>query len=174
MSFQERWVSLLLGVTLFHLTICWSNCWAHPLSLSPDSSSSVSSVQRQSRLTFALYWLCGMERRREGGNNLVTPPAPETTVCSLEEKPRLRIIVNVNLIICLSVTAFIIGYWAWQAGPDTLIGHVEHGVGKTLWTVVSVPSKHTGKLTLLVNESYAKFHSFVMTIFVTLVIKVFN
>uniref|UniRef100_A0AAX7V7C2 Sodium/myo-inositol cotransporter 2 n=1 Tax=Astatotilapia calliptera TaxID=8154 RepID=A0AAX7V7C2_ASTCA len=28
------------------------------------------------------------------------------------EKPRLQLIVNANLIICLSVTAFIIGYWA--------------------------------------------------------------
>ncbi|KAM9345623.1 sodium/myo-inositol cotransporter 2 [Symphorus nematophorus] len=77
-----------------------------------DSSSSVSSVQSQSRLMSALYWLCGMERRKEGDNNPVTPPAPEPAICSLEEKPRHRIIVNVNLIICLSVTAFIIGYWA--------------------------------------------------------------
>ncbi|XP_076608567.1 sodium/myo-inositol cotransporter 2 isoform X2 [Chaetodon auriga] len=83
---------------------------AHPLS--PDSSSSVSSVQSQSRLMSALYWLCGMERRKEGGDDPVTPPAPELTVCSLEEKPRLRHIVNVNLIICLAVTAFIIGFWA--------------------------------------------------------------
>lgn len=82
-----------------------------PLSLlnSPDSSSSLSSVQSQSRLMSALYWLCGMERRKEGEN--VTPPAPEQPICSLEEKPCLRRIVNTNLIICISVTAFIIGYW---------------------------------------------------------------
>ncbi|GLD66129.1 sodium/myo-inositol cotransporter 2 [Lates japonicus] len=77
-----------------------------------DSSSSVSSVRSQSRLMSALYWLCGMERRTEGENNPVTPPAPEPAICSLEEKPRLRLVVDVNLIICLSVTAFIIGYWA--------------------------------------------------------------
>ncbi|XP_070780069.1 sodium/myo-inositol cotransporter 2 [Enoplosus armatus] len=76
-----------------------------------DSSSSLSSVQSQSRLKSALYWLCGMERRKEGDNDPVTPPAPEQAVCSLEEKPRLRLVVNANLIICLSVTAFIIGYW---------------------------------------------------------------
>ncbi|XP_045884743.1 sodium/myo-inositol cotransporter 2 [Micropterus dolomieu] len=74
-----------------------------------DSSSSLSSVQSQSRLMSALYWLCGMERRKEGEN--VTPPAPKQPICSLEEKPCLRRIVNANLIICISVTAFIIGYW---------------------------------------------------------------
>uniref|UniRef100_A0A671YEC7 Sodium/myo-inositol cotransporter 2 n=1 Tax=Sparus aurata TaxID=8175 RepID=A0A671YEC7_SPAAU len=82
------------------------------LSLSPDSSASLSSVRSRSRLISALYWLCGMERRKEGDNDPVTPPAPDQPTCSLEEKPRLRTIVNVNLIICLSVTAFIIGYWA--------------------------------------------------------------
>uniref|UniRef100_A0A4W6DTD5 Sodium/myo-inositol cotransporter 2 n=1 Tax=Lates calcarifer TaxID=8187 RepID=A0A4W6DTD5_LATCA len=85
-----------LIMTLFHLTICHSS----------------SSVRSQSRLMSALYWLCGMERRTEGENNPVTPPAPEPAICSLEEKPRLRLVVDVNLIICLCVTAFIIGYWA--------------------------------------------------------------
>uniref|UniRef100_A0A3P8ST86 Sodium/myo-inositol cotransporter 2 n=1 Tax=Amphiprion percula TaxID=161767 RepID=A0A3P8ST86_AMPPE len=79
---------------------------------SPDSASSVSSIRSQSRLMSALYWLCGMERRRQSDDNPPPAPAPEPTVCSLEEKPRLRLLVNVNLLICLSVTAFIIGYWA--------------------------------------------------------------
>ncbi|XP_035036664.2 sodium/myo-inositol cotransporter 2 [Hippoglossus stenolepis] len=73
-----------------------------------DSSSSVSSIQSQSRVISAVYWLCGMERQKEGES----PPAPEQSIGSLEEKPRLRLIINANLIICLSVTAFIIGYWA--------------------------------------------------------------
>lgn len=59
----------------------------------------------------ALYWLCGMERRNKEADPAPLP-APEQTICSLEEKPRLQLIVNANLIICLSVTAFIIGYWA--------------------------------------------------------------
>ncbi|XP_068575190.1 sodium/myo-inositol cotransporter 2 isoform X1 [Cebidichthys violaceus] len=75
-----------------------------------DSSSSVSSVQSQSRLISAIYWMCGMERRKEGDDYPGTRPAP--AIGSLEEKPRLRLIVNVNLLICLSITAFIIGYWA--------------------------------------------------------------
>ncbi|TDH02871.1 hypothetical protein EPR50_G00157110 [Perca flavescens] len=76
-----------------------------------DSLSSVSSVQSHSRMMSALYWLCGMERRKEGDDKSVTPPAPAQAICSLEEKPRLRRIVNVNLLVCLSVTAFIVGYW---------------------------------------------------------------
>ncbi|KAL3987138.1 hypothetical protein ACER0C_014253 [Sarotherodon galilaeus] len=69
------------------------------------------SVRSQSKLMSALYWLCGMERRKKE-DDPAPLPAPEQTICSLEEKPRLRLIVNANLIICLSVTAFIIGYWA--------------------------------------------------------------
>ncbi|XP_063327842.1 sodium/myo-inositol cotransporter 2 [Pelmatolapia mariae] len=76
-----------------------------------DSASSASSVRSQSKLMSALYWLCGMERRNKE-DDPAPLPAPEQTICSLEEKPRLRLIVNANLIICLSVTAFIIGYWA--------------------------------------------------------------
>ncbi|XP_069380804.1 sodium/myo-inositol cotransporter 2 [Paralichthys olivaceus] len=75
-----------------------------------DSSSSVSSIHSQSRLMSAVYWLCGMERRKEGESPAASP-APEQSICSLEEKPCLRLIINANLIICLSVTAFIIGYW---------------------------------------------------------------
>ncbi|XP_062263333.1 sodium/myo-inositol cotransporter 2 [Platichthys flesus] len=73
-----------------------------------DSSSSVSSIQSQSRLMSAVYWMCGMERQKKGER----PPAPEQIIGSLEEKPRLRHIINANLIICISITAFIIGFWA--------------------------------------------------------------
>lgn len=76
---------------------------------SADSTTSESSVQSRSRLISALLWLCGMERPKKGESKPVPPPAP---VCSLEEKPRLRLIVNINLIVCLSVTVFIYGYWA--------------------------------------------------------------
>ncbi|XP_033999104.1 sodium/myo-inositol cotransporter 2 [Trematomus bernacchii] len=77
-----------------------------------DSSSSVSSVQRTSKFMSALFWLCGMERRKRGDDAPAMPPPLEEAICSLEEKPLLRRIVNVNLLICLSVTFFIIGYWA--------------------------------------------------------------
>ncbi|KAM8843910.1 sodium/myo-inositol cotransporter 2 isoform 3-T3 [Spinachia spinachia] len=76
------------------------------------SDSSVSAIHSQSRLTSALYWLCGMERRNEASDHPVTHPAPVEAISSLEEKPRPRLVVNVNLLICLSVTAFLVGYWA--------------------------------------------------------------
>uniref|UniRef100_UPI0037E71CB1 sodium/myo-inositol cotransporter 2 isoform X3 n=1 Tax=Semicossyphus pulcher TaxID=241346 RepID=UPI0037E71CB1 len=77
-----------------------------------DSSSSTSSEQSQSRLMCALYWLCGMERRKKDDENTVKPLVPEQTINSLEEDPRLRRIVNINLLFCLIVFAFIMGYWA--------------------------------------------------------------
>uniref|UniRef100_A0A7N8YFD4 Sodium/myo-inositol cotransporter 2 n=1 Tax=Mastacembelus armatus TaxID=205130 RepID=A0A7N8YFD4_9TELE len=90
-------VFVRLIMTLFHFTICLTYL-----------SSSVPGAQSQSRLMSALYWLCGMERWKEEENNPVTPPPPEQ---ALEEKSHLQLIVNINLIVCLSVTAFIIGYW---------------------------------------------------------------
>ncbi|XP_014853908.1 PREDICTED: sodium/myo-inositol cotransporter 2-like [Poecilia mexicana] len=77
-----------------------------------DSASSVSSPPSQSRFMSAIYWLCGMERRSEADSDAVAPPAPEQIICTLDEKPSLRHLVNANLIICLSLTVFIIGYWA--------------------------------------------------------------
>lgn len=76
---------------------------------STDSWSSGSSVPNQSRLVSAVYWLCGMEREKD--ENVGALP-PEPTVCSLEEKPCLKLIVNINLIVCLCVTVFIYGFWA--------------------------------------------------------------
>uniref|UniRef100_A0A667ZBA4 Sodium/myo-inositol cotransporter 2 n=1 Tax=Myripristis murdjan TaxID=586833 RepID=A0A667ZBA4_9TELE len=80
------------------------------LSLLPAASES--SVQSQSRLVSAIYWLCGMERRTETENSPTPPPSPEEAICSLEEEPCLRHVVNTNLIICLAVAFFLIGYWA--------------------------------------------------------------
>uniref|UniRef100_H3DKW5 Sodium/myo-inositol cotransporter 2 n=1 Tax=Tetraodon nigroviridis TaxID=99883 RepID=H3DKW5_TETNG len=71
---------------------------------------SSSSVPAQARWKSALYWLCGMKKRRDGEDD--PEETPEETVCSLEEKPHLRLIVNVNLIVCLCGAAFIVGYWA--------------------------------------------------------------
>uniref|UniRef100_A0A8C5BEX5 Sodium/myo-inositol cotransporter 2 n=1 Tax=Gadus morhua TaxID=8049 RepID=A0A8C5BEX5_GADMO len=85
------------------------------LPLRPDSaSSSVTSVPSQSRLSSALYWLCGMERRTPGET---APPAPVPPLSQdparlLQEEPCMRHAVNFNLIVCMSVTVFFIGYWA--------------------------------------------------------------
>lgn len=106
------------GGSLSCVSICQSVLPANALLTSVSSSSllnspdsAVSAVQSQSRLTAAVYWVCGMERRKKGDDDPVARPAPVEIISSLEEKPRLRLVVNVNLLICLSVTAFIIGYW---------------------------------------------------------------
>uniref|UniRef100_A0A674DR64 Sodium/myo-inositol cotransporter 2 n=1 Tax=Salmo trutta TaxID=8032 RepID=A0A674DR64_SALTR len=78
-------------------------------SLSPVSSEA--SVRSQSRLKAALYWLCGMERQKEG-DSAPQPPLLLDPASSLEEDPCLSHVVNANLIICLSIAVFIIGYWA--------------------------------------------------------------
>ncbi|XP_068606058.1 sodium/myo-inositol cotransporter 2 [Brachionichthys hirsutus] len=77
-----------------------------------DSSSSVSSVRSRSRLVSAIYCLCGMKRRTEEEDDPVVPPAPTHNIQSLDEKPRLRLTVNVNLVIFLSIMSFLVGYWA--------------------------------------------------------------
>ncbi|XP_041633693.1 sodium/myo-inositol cotransporter 2 [Cheilinus undulatus] len=77
-----------------------------------DSTSSSHSIHSQSKLMSALYWLCGMDKRNEGEENPEKPLVPEQTISSLEEDPRMKLIVNINLLICLAVTCFIIGYWA--------------------------------------------------------------
>uniref|UniRef100_A0A8C7KK44 Sodium/myo-inositol cotransporter 2 n=1 Tax=Oncorhynchus kisutch TaxID=8019 RepID=A0A8C7KK44_ONCKI len=78
-------------------------------SLSPVSSEA--SVRSQSRLKAALYWLCGMERQKEG-DSAPQPPLLLDPASSLEEDPCLSHVVDANLIICLSIAVFIIGYWA--------------------------------------------------------------
>lgn len=101
MSFTAKYVSNLHSVCNLSETDVVE--LALPL---PDSSSS---VPAQSRWKSALYWLCGMARRKDGDDD---PTPPEENACSLEEKPHLKHIVNVNLIICLCGAAFIVGYWA--------------------------------------------------------------
>lgn len=124
----------------------------------PDSSSSVSSVQTQSRFMSALYWLCGMERQKKGDDTPMMPPAPEEAICSLREKKHLKLIVNINLIICLCVAAFIFGFWAWQASYDTPNGHMVYGLGENLCTDFNVfffffffhviPKRDTGDMSI--------------------------
>ncbi|CAB1342343.1 unnamed protein product [Coregonus sp. 'balchen'] len=69
------------------------------------------SVRSQSRLKAALYWLCGMERQKEGDSAPQPSPLLDPA-SSLEEDPCLSHMVDANLIICLAIAVFIIGYWA--------------------------------------------------------------
>ncbi|XP_067314489.1 sodium/myo-inositol cotransporter 2 [Pseudorasbora parva] len=74
-----------------------------------DSCSSVSGAAASSKLKSALFWICGMEKQK---GETPTPPLPETPICSLEEKPSMRHLVNANLIVCMSLAVFLIAYWA--------------------------------------------------------------
>ncbi|XP_077067994.1 sodium/myo-inositol cotransporter 2 [Siphateles boraxobius] len=74
-----------------------------------DSCSSVSSEAGSSKLKSALFWICGMEKQKE--EKPMSPP-PETPMCSLEEEPCMRHLVNANLIVCMSLAVFLIAYWA--------------------------------------------------------------
>ncbi|XP_046722180.1 sodium/myo-inositol cotransporter 2 isoform X1 [Silurus meridionalis] len=75
----------------------------------PTNGSSTRHAETPSRLKSALLWLCGMEQNPERQQ---PPPAPEAAVCSLEEEPCLRHVVNANLVVCLSVAVFLFAYWA--------------------------------------------------------------
>ncbi|XP_026859129.2 sodium/myo-inositol cotransporter 2 isoform X2 [Electrophorus electricus] len=75
-----------------------------------DSSSINQNGKTPSKLKNILLWLCGM--KQESGGENAPPSLPDTVVCSLEEDPRLRHVVNGNLIVCLSVAVFLIAYWA--------------------------------------------------------------
>ncbi|XP_077591395.1 sodium/myo-inositol cotransporter 2 isoform X2 [Stigmatopora nigra] len=64
-----------------------------------------------SGLRSALYWLCGMERRprpREAPSQAAVAAAP----ADLREERRLKKVIDANLLLCLSVAVFIVGYWA--------------------------------------------------------------
>lgn len=66
------------------------------------------------QMLFTFYWLCGLNpQKKESKKSPVTPAAPDLS--QLKENPRLKQVLNANLIICLSVAIFIIGYWAWEA-----------------------------------------------------------
>ncbi|KAK0153118.1 Sodium/myo-inositol cotransporter 2 [Merluccius polli] len=85
----------------------------HDDGASQNRNGELSRLDHQSRLTTALYWLCGMERRRAGETPPpVAPPPPQDPALLLREDWRMRLVVNCNLIVCGSVAAFLIGYWA--------------------------------------------------------------
>lgn len=75
-----------------------------------DSIGSVSSSAGSSKLKSALFWLCGMEKQTEKSSS--SPAPPDAAMCSLEEEPCMKHVVNANLIICVSVAVFLIAYWA--------------------------------------------------------------
>ncbi|NXO20124.1 SC5AB protein, partial [Cisticola juncidis] len=83
------------------------------LSPAPDSGSDENKrteARGSSKLLSTVLWLCGMERRQEGTESLPRPePLP---VASLEEKPLVKHVLNINLLLCVCAGVFLWAYFA--------------------------------------------------------------
>ncbi|XP_037670719.1 sodium/myo-inositol cotransporter 2 isoform X1 [Choloepus didactylus] len=65
-------------------------------------------TQKQSKVVKAILWLCGMEDKvKEEPMSKVEP-----VIASLEEKPFIKTLLDINLIICISCAMFLWGYFA--------------------------------------------------------------
>uniref|UniRef100_A0A8C9AE10 Sodium/myo-inositol cotransporter 2 n=1 Tax=Prolemur simus TaxID=1328070 RepID=A0A8C9AE10_PROSS len=63
---------------------------------------------KRSKVLKAILWLCGMET-----NAKEEPPSKaEPVIVSLEEKPFVKTLLDINLIICISCAIFLWGYFA--------------------------------------------------------------
>ncbi|XP_050173107.1 sodium/myo-inositol cotransporter 2 isoform X2 [Myiozetetes cayanensis] len=86
------------------------------LNIASDSSAEekkcATEAKGSSKLMSTFLWLCGMERRQESTES-TAPPKPEPLpVASLEEKPLVKHILNINLLICLCAGVFLWAYFA--------------------------------------------------------------
>nr|KAF6294920.1 solute carrier family 5 member 11 [Pipistrellus kuhlii] len=64
--------------------------------------------KRQSRAVRALLWLCGMD-----GKGPAEPSSrAEPTIASLEERPLVKALLDINLVLCMGCGVFLWGYFA--------------------------------------------------------------
>ncbi|XP_077475920.1 sodium/myo-inositol cotransporter 2 [Stigmatopora argus] len=82
-----------------------------PMERPPVLSGPDAGAPRPSGLCSTFYWLCGMERRPRPREAPSEPAVPAASA-DLREDPRLKKVVDANLLLCLSVAVFIVGYWA--------------------------------------------------------------
>ncbi|NWZ80836.1 SC5AB protein, partial [Poecile atricapillus] len=86
------------------------------LSPAPDNCSDdnkckcAAEAKGSSKLLSTFLWLCGMESRQEGAENV--PKAEPLPVASLEEKPLVKHILNINLLLCVCAGVFLWAYFA--------------------------------------------------------------
>ncbi|NXI35912.1 SC5AB protein, partial [Galbula dea] len=79
---------------------------------SSDEKKCPADSKGSSKLLTALLWLCGMERKRENTES-VAPAKPEPLpVASLEEKPLVKHVLNINLLLCVCAGVFLWAYFA--------------------------------------------------------------
>lgn len=63
---------------------------------------------KRSKVLKAILWLCGMQT-----NAKEEPPSKaEPVIVSLEERPFVKTLLDINLIICISCAIFLWGYFA--------------------------------------------------------------
>uniref|UniRef100_A0A8C0AR65 Sodium/myo-inositol cotransporter 2 n=1 Tax=Buteo japonicus TaxID=224669 RepID=A0A8C0AR65_9AVES len=66
----------------------------------------------KSKLMTTFLWLCGMERKQENAEN-AAPTKPEPLpMASLEEKPLVKHVLNINLLLCVCAGVFLWAYFA--------------------------------------------------------------
>uniref|UniRef100_H3B5E4 Sodium/myo-inositol cotransporter 2 n=1 Tax=Latimeria chalumnae TaxID=7897 RepID=H3B5E4_LATCH len=68
--------------------------------------------KNESRIKALVFWVCGLENNKEKGTEITDSPRPETNISSLYEEPWMKHVVNINLIICMTVSVFMWGYFA--------------------------------------------------------------
>ncbi|NXX95437.1 SC5AB protein, partial [Centropus bengalensis] len=86
------------------------------ISIASETSSNdnkcAANTKGNSKLVTTLLWLCGMERKQENAESTAqTKPEPRP-MASLEEKPLVKHILNINLLLCVCAGLFLWAYFA--------------------------------------------------------------
>ncbi|NXQ94722.1 SC5AB protein, partial [Sagittarius serpentarius] len=86
------------------------------ISIASENSSNdnkcTTNTKGNSKLMTTFLWLCGMERKQENAENAApTKPEPRP-MASLEEKPLVKHVLNINLLLCVCAGLFLWAYFA--------------------------------------------------------------
>lgn len=76
------------------------------------SPAGASAGRKSSRLAKVVLWVCGMDSKDESSLEPAAAPKADPTLALLEERPLVKHILNLNLIVCLSAGVFL---WAFFA-----------------------------------------------------------
>ncbi|NXO55972.1 SC5AB protein, partial [Aramus guarauna] len=86
------------------------------ISIASENSSNdnkcTTHTKGNSKLMTTFLWLCGMERKEENTDNAVTTKPEPLPVASLEEKPLVKHVLNINLLLCVCAGIFLWAYFA--------------------------------------------------------------
>lgn len=66
----------------------------------------------KSKLMTTFLWLCGMERKQENAENTAPTKHEPLPMASLEEKPLVKHVLNINLLLCVCAGLFLWAYFA--------------------------------------------------------------